>query len=305
MYELKALTQEVWEDTFNKKEIRSRILRKLNENTEIKEILLNASKAVNNHYMDNYYDWYESKQNNWDELVREQTLNESIIIQMFILITLNKYTNIQTIVGQMAGMLDTLQMIPAIKTLSEVLVVIADKTDLWNVITPSESDEGVIMVEANYVFDEDILQYISNTKYLPPMLVRPKMIESNYDYDYLTVQSSKILGAANHHSMPIALDVLNIMNGTKLKLDTFMLKFEENPNKPLNTVEKVEQFNRMSKASREVYQHIMDTGNEFYLTYKYDKRGRMYSQGYHINIQSTDYKKSLVSLAQGELLDNF
>ena len=34
----------------------------------------------------------------------------------------------------------------------------------------------------------------------------------------------------------------------------------------------------------------------FYFTWKYDKRGRIYSQGYHVNIQSTSFKKSLINL---------
>lgn len=305
MYELKALTQAIWEDQYSKKEVRTRLRKMLEDNDELMDEINAASSAVINYYINSTLTFWDSKANRWDTLI---ALNQTIEIclDMFVLVTQNQYCNIQTIVGQMIGLFEgKLNTIDSVKTLSEVCAVIASETDLWDIQLPEDSELGVITVIANYEFQEEIKQYLANIKYLPPMLVRPKMVNSNYDYDYFNTQSSKILGSGNHHDDPISLDVINICNGTKLKLDEFMLQFEENPNKELDTVEKVEQFNRMAKVSKQVYQEILDQGNEFYLTHKYDKRGRLYSQGYHINIQSTDYKKSLISLAQGELLDNF
>lgn len=304
MYEIMALTQANWEDQFSKKEVNSRIKKALFKDQEFMESITHAHNVILNYYIENNINMYPSKFTNWTYLINEVD-SYNILMNMFVLITLNKYTQIQTIVGQLFPLLEKMDMIPAIKTLSEMLVVVAEHTDLWNVYTPSESEEGVITVEANYSFDEDILQYLADIKYLPPMLIRPKMVNCNYDYDYLNTPSSKILGSGNHHNEKISLDVINIMNGIKLKLDTFMLQYEEVPNKELDTIEKVEQFNRMVTASKKVYKAILDVGGKFYLTHKYDKRGRLYSQGYHINIQSTDYKKSLISLAEGEYLDNF
>ncbi|MFM7896669.1 MAG: hypothetical protein ACKO8L_12250 [Flavobacterium sp.] len=305
MYELKALTQAIWEDQYSKKEVRTRLRKMLEENDELMDEINAASSAVINYYINGCLTFWDSKADRWDTLI---ALNQTIEIclDMFVLVTQNQYCNIQTIVGQMVNVFEgKLNTIDSVKTLSEVCAVIASETDLWDIQLPEDSELGVITVIANYEFQEEIKQYLANIKYLPPMLVRPKMVNSNYDYDYFNTQSSKILGSGNHHDDPISLDVINICNGTKLKLDTFMLQFDENPNKELDTVEKVEQFNRMASASKRVYQEILDQGNEFYLTHKYDKRGRLYSQGYHINIQSTDYKKSLISLAEGELLDNF
>lgn len=304
MYELKALTQATWEDQYSKKEVRSRLRKMLGENQELIDEIYKASNELLENYQNVLFDSWESKVDRWNTLISLDL--PYIVLDMFVLVTQNQYCNIQTIVGQMIGVFEgKLSTIDAVKTLSEVCAVIADKTDLWDIQLPEDSELGVITVIANYEFEEEIKQYLANIKYLPPMLVRPKMVNSNYDYDYFNTQSSKILGSGNHHDDPISLDVLNICNGTKLKLDTFMLQFEEEPNKELDTVEKVEQFNRMAAASKEVYQQLLSQGNEFYLTHKYDKRGRLYCQGYHCSYQSTDYKRSLISLAQGELLDNF
>lgn len=278
MYELKALTQGVWEDQYSKKEVRSRLRKMLSDNDEIIDQIYEASNELLDNYQDILLNSWPSKVDRWNVLMSLDL--PYIVLDMFVLVTQNQYCNIQTIVGQMVNVFEgKLNTIDSIKTLSEVCAVIANRTDLWNIELPQDSDLGVITVIANYVFEEEIKQYLANIKYLPPMLVRPKMINSNYDYDYFNTQSSKILGSGNHHDDPISLDVLNICNGTKLKLDEYMLQFDEKPNKELDTVEKVEQFNRMAKASKDVYEAILSQGNEFYLTHKYDKRGRLYSQG--------------------------
>lgn len=303
-YQLKALTQSCWEDMFSKQHVRKQLRKRLAD-SEMLEPLNRAVDSVYNHYVDNGLIWYESKQNNWDAMCVMQIVPD-IVLDMFIIIIQNQYINIQAIVGQLVPLFEgNLPTINAVKTLSEVLVVIAENTDLWDVLLPFVSEEGVITVQANYEFDEETLQYLANIKYLPPMLVRPKMVNKNFDLDYFTNRSSKILGAMNHHEDPIALDVINIMNGVPLMLDTMMLRYDEVPNKELDTLDKVEQFQRMVQASKEVYQAIYENGNRFFFTHKYDKRGRLYSQGYHINIQSTDFKKSLISLAKGEVLHNF
>jgi len=36
------------------------------------------------------------------------------------------------------------------------------------------------------------------------------------------------------------------------------------------------------------------------LTHKYDKRGRCYSQGYHVNPQGNDWNKAVIEFAEKE-----
>ena len=44
---------------------------------------------------------------------------------------------------------------------------------------------------------------------------------------------------------------------------------------------RVRAFDKYDRTSKDVITKILSEGNEFYLTHKYDKRGRSYCQGYH------------------------
>jgi DNA-directed RNA polymerase len=43
--------------------------------------------------------------------------------------------------------------------------------------------------------------------------------------------------------------------------------------------------------------------NEFYLTHRYDKRGRVYCQGYHVTYQGTPWNKAVLELADKEIIE--
>ena len=145
-------------------------------------------------------------------------------------------------------------------------------------------------------------EYISCKRYLPPLSTLPRRWHSNVGGGYLTRKESVILGQLNHHEGYQALDAINILQEIPLELDVIALEYEETPNKPLDTVEKQKQFQQLTDESLSVYQETLDRGNEFYFTWKFDKRGRMYSSGYHINIQSTKYKKSIINFKRKELI---
>ena len=40
-----------------------------------------------------------------------------------------------------------------------------------------------------------------------------------------------------------------------------------------------------------------------FITHKFDKRGRIYSQGYHVHIQGTSYKKAILELHNKEMVE--
>jgi DNA-directed RNA polymerase len=56
------------------------------------------------------------------------------------------------------------------------------------------------------------------------------------------------------------------------------------------------------ETSYEVMQGLLTLGNEFWITNKYDRRGRTYSIGYHINPQGTDYNKAVLELSRKEVI---
>ena len=49
-----------------------------------------------------------------------------------------------------------------------------------------------------------------------------------------------------------------------------------------NLIPPAKQFEKYDRTAKDVIDLLIQEGNEFYLTHRYDKRGRTYSQGYQI-----------------------
>jgi hypothetical protein len=186
--------------------------------------------------------------------------------------------------------------IDAIKTVSDIMGLMCH-ADLFDVIQPALADEGVLTIQSKLSLDEAMLQRIANTKYLPPMLVPPSDVSSNKGNQYLTFKTSLVKKSYNFHNEYLAYDVINILQSYELSLDEFVVHQEiESSKTELDTQEKKDNFNRMVLASKATYLEILDAGNKFYEPWSYDKRGRSYMDGYHINYQSSQYKKALINI---------
>lgn len=218
------------------------------------------------------------------------------IAEIYLEVVYLNRVSIQAIVGRFIDRVDD-QLYRKLHALTD-LVVIAAQEDIFD-IELTDAEDADIMCQAHFEFDDDTYQYITDTMYLPPMLCKPKKIRNVHDCAYLTRKEPCLLKPKfNLHDKPMNFDLVNKLNSIPLKLDTDMLEYEETPSKPIDTKLKRKNFNALKSSSRKVYDMILDEGNLFYLTWKPDKRGRVYSQGYHINLQATDYKKSLISFAE-------
>jgi hypothetical protein len=297
---IKRLTQLVWEDTYSRSEIRSRIKREFESDTVFSLALMQGCEAIKKY---SYGSYYESKQARVDWLRSNCVLRrEHIMTELMVSVMLNQVSQIQSLVGQLAHHLECPDVWDGIKLMADIIAVVGIETNLYDIVMPVDSETGSMMIEANFDLPEELKQYIVNTKYMPPMLVPPNIIKHNYDKAYLNSAKSMIKGKQNHHDDYIALDVLNLLNQVPLCLDEYVLQYDEVPNTELDTQEKKQQFLRLQISSRKVYQELLDEDNLFHLTWDYDKRGRAYCNGYHVNLQSTDYKKSLISLADKEVV---
>jgi hypothetical protein len=245
--------------------------------------------------------YYKSKQNRIEHLVSNHDLKDIIYELLCIVSQKPEAVPIQTIVTPLANYLGYKSQWDGIKTAAEI-VAIAGKNDLLDIISAGDSETGSIQVERRYQLDNITQQKLDKMKYLPPMLCKPESIVNNKTSGYLTKDDSVILGGLNHHDECQSLDVINIQNSIKLSLDLNIVKLKEEPKKVLDTQDKITDFNRMAQSSKVVYQEMIDSGNEFYLCHKNDKRGRLYAQGYHISYQGTSYKKAIVNLAKKELI---
>ena len=145
-----------------------------------------------------------------------------------------------------------------------------------------------------------------------PMVVKPEHVTGNQQTGYQTIKGSLIL-RNNHHDDDICLDHINRANKIPLSLDADVVSFIQNQWKNLDKPKegetrqeyqkRVRAFQKYDRSSRDVLEALMAQGNRFYLTHKYDKRGRSYSVGYHANYQGNDWNKSCIQFAEGEIIN--
>jgi hypothetical protein len=149
-------------------------------------------------------------------------------------------------------------------------------------------------------------------QYPLPMVIKPRIISDNHDTGYLLSRNSIIL-RKNHHDDDVCLDHINRVNNIKftLNFDTAHMVANKwrNLDKPKhgeskeNFARRVRAFNKYDRTAKNVIDLLIQHGNEFYLTHKYDKRGRVYCQGYHVNYQGNPWSKAIIELADKELVE--
>lgn len=176
-------------------------------------------------------------------------------------------------------------------------------------------DAGIVTWNSNtqqfitvLVIDPETQAEIDKFQYPLPMVVRPNILKSNSDTGFLSAgRKGSVILKDNHHEDDVCLDHLNRMNQIKMEinLDTAVMVGNKwrNLDKP-KTGETVDDFNKRkrafakySKHAYEVIDMVLKEGNEFYLTHRYDKRGRVYSQGHYINPQGTEWNRAVIEFS--------
>jgi hypothetical protein len=188
----------------------------------------------------------------------------------------------------------------AITTVAELLAVLC-MTDAFDIF--KEDRMGSLKLKSCIPLEEPLVRFIENSQFLPPMVCEPLELKHNYSSGYLTHNDSLVLGSGNHHDGDLCLDVLNTMNKVPLSLNKeFLCKVEEEPTFNLDSPEKIEQWRHFKEQSYMMYMLMAEQGNRFWFNHKVDKRGRIYSHGYHINPQGTSFKKAMLEFADAELV---
>lgn len=290
------IAQRSIEDKFSRHNIRAHVLEDL-QNSKLSLVMGKTREGIKKYFHGIYY---PSKAKRVQKLKSYAIISDLVIEMLIISTSEQKVQPIQAAAAKLANHLEG-ELFDTIRTASELLAV-ACLADMFDIIPAKNSETGSMMIKSRYRLEDETIQYISDTKYLPPLICTPNDITDNNCSGYLTKSESVILGNDNHHEEYQALDVLNISQNIELSLDQDVLNQEEKSKKPLDTPEKVDNYLRMVISSRDVYRDIVRSGNKFYFTWRFDKRGRMYSQGYHVNIQSTSYKKALINLANKQVI---
>ena len=291
------ILQELNEQRFNRKHIDVKI------RTEIEASALMMAKVKQGVELVNAYikgEYYASKMKRVAQLASMDV--QEIVMDIYVGIAYSLKPELFTSVSaQMASRLKFNDQTAAITTVAELMAVLC-QTDAFDI--SKERKMSSLMVVSRVPLSDELTKFIENSQYLPPMVCEPLQLTHNYSSGYLTHNDSLILGSGNHHDGDICLDTLNTMNQVALKLDTdFLCKVEEEPTFELDSQDKVDQWKRFKKQSTEFYVLMAEQGNQFYFCHKVDKRGRIYSQGFHLNPQGASFKKAMLEFANEELVE--
>jgi len=282
------------ENKYSKKDIRSHIITDLENGAQIIGYL---TDYINIYRKQSYY---ASKNARINKLtVTDEELALEILIAV---LPVKEIMPFQAVATQIAQNLGYDLLLDGIKTAAELLAVctISNVFDIYH-SSNSVNETGTLGIRSNYALEAHTEALIKQTKYLPPMICKPLPWTKNSNGGHIQGSGSVILGFINHHDDQQALDVLNILQGIAWSIND-MVVYEEKSKKDLDTQDKVVQFEAMCQESLIVYDELRSHGNKFYFVWKYDKRGRMYSQGYHCNLQGTEYKKAILNFAKKELI---
>ena len=291
------VVQEMNEERYNRKHIDVKIRNAIEANSTMQNKLQQGVVLITEYINGAYYDAKMAR------LKQLQNMDVSaLVMDMLVGVAYCQKPELFTsATSQMASRLKFSDKTEAILTVAEMLAVLC-KTDAFDIL--KENKNASLMVQSRIPLPEKLVEFIDNSQFLPPMVCEPLELTHNYSSGYLTHNDSLILGSGNHHDGDICLDVLNTMNKVALKLDTdFLSSVEEEPTFELDNQEKEDSWAHFKRQSYKFYNLMAAQGNNFYFCHKVDKRGRIYSHGYHINTQGSAFKKAMLELANEELIE--
>lgn len=297
---IKRITQVCTEDEYSKKNIREKVRHDVQDSfKDALRVPTNNLIIMLNEYLGKSY--YASKDRRV-EFIRYMEIEDLVTEILMVCLSIENVLPIQGVAAKLGNSLGYDDIFDGVKTGAELLTL-AGEVDIIDIVPAKESETGSLMVKSRYELDKATQYFIKKTMYLPPMVCRPNYVSENKQSGHLTVNNSVILGGSvNYHEERQALDVINIANGYQYSLDEEILKYVEEPKKECDTPEKIANHALMVSISRVVYEYLLENDNTFYMTHSYDKRGRLYSNGYHVNLQSSEYKKALMSFKKKEII---
>lgn len=226
-------------------------------------------------------------------------INVNFGFDVMVQMALHKRADMQTMVGLTRRHFNTAQEC-------------ADELEKMNQADLIDWHEGLKLFIVKVTISAEVQAELDRFQFPLPMVVKPVTLKKNSDSAYLLGNSSVIL-KGNHHNEDVVLEHLNRVNAVKYCIDMETAQLVKNKWKSLDKVkegETREDLERRRKAfakydatAHDVMSLLLSQGNEFYLTHRYDKRGRTYCQGYHVNNQGTAWNKAVINFAEGEVTE--
>jgi hypothetical protein len=257
-----------------------------------------------NQYLEGNY--YESKQERVQTLQKQletEGLEKLVITLIAMAIHKPVAQTIQQATGYVQAHMPHRCAIDRAKTAAELIAVCSKKTGLYYICRNGPSVPISIKVNHVKIIRRKLLSaldWINDTCFNPPLVEKPKPVSNNIQCGYHNINEPLILGDLTMHEHRQNYKTVNLLNKIEWVIDKDVLAIPETPAKPLETKTQIKLFKKMVKGSKYIYGLIKHRC--FYFVWQYDCRGRMYSHGYHVNFQSNEYKKALLSFNHYEVL---
>ena len=226
---------------------------------------------------------YESKDL---RLSKVEAYLDDIPLWVLVSVASNQQETLQTCSARLGSFLED-ETILAIKTGAEILSIC---DGLGYIIERPVYGEGnTFMVTCKLDRLSEVLSLQALEFYPMPELAIPDCPKSN---------SAVLLGhKENRHENTLNMSVLAILSSVGYRLTTIATMTEEKPEGVRDT-----DWQNYLEQCEIVKAELAD--KPFYFKWAYDKRGRVYSKGYHIQIQASEYHKACLQFSKSvELTD--
>lgn len=174
---------------------------------------------------------------------------------------------------------------------------------VYNLVKPKAFGD-YYEVERLVKISDELQAKLTRLLFLPPAKYKPLDWSNKYDGGYAYSRHYAILGSKyNKHNEYINLKVLNDLQRIPYELTSVVDLDEEFEPKCENSEDRekaIQQFKLRQKIAKEIYQEYKNI--PFYFIWQYDKRGRLYSRGYDLNIQGNEYRKASLRFHNKEKL---
>lgn len=249
------------------------------------------------------HEFTECKEFSFTNYLMKNAIPEEFGLDLLVQMALHKRTTLPTLAGILRRHYEA-HADASQRTVDMIGKCIEAELVEWNPVS-----QQLIMV---FTISDDVQADLDRFQFPLPMVVPPRRVRDNRDTGYFTSRNSIIL-RKNHHEDDVCLDHINRVNRVLFAIDHDTAHMIANRWKHLDRAKpgesstdfqkRVKAFAKYDRTAKEVIDTILRHGNEFYLTHKYDKRGRVYCQGYHVNYQGAPWNKAVIELANREFVE--
>ena len=236
------------------------------------------------------------------EHIETNSLDDILIALFAGCIRSKRDQTIQCVIGYLQSHLPGDDHFKRAVTAGELIALCCGEGRLFSIERPVNDEAPIVQVNNWTVIDELFInefEFIEDTFYNPPIIEPIKPIRSNRNCGYTTFNEPVVLGKNTQHSDNLNYKALDALNSIPWVLDQEVLSQPEIPPGSMTNTQEISNFIQHVSQAKRLY--VMLGKQAFRLAWQYCSRGRIYSHGYHVNLQSYEYKKVSLSFDHYEV----